>query len=107
MSTALERYERVLQHDHIQKIIEIEPDFKQILDQATVTGGMEMKWQRYDMLKHEGEKLVGWKCNNPALSSHVYHEALTWALDQLLPDESAFDANRKVERDEDEGYDYV
>ncbi len=102
MNTALERYERVLQHDHIQKIIEVEPDFKQILDQATVTGGMEMKWTRYDMLKHEGEKLVGWKSRNAALSSHIYHEALTWALDQLLPDESAFDVNRERKYKEDE-----
>ena len=104
MNTALERYERVLQNDHIQKIIEVEPDFKHILDQATVTGGMEMKWKRYDMLKHEGEKLVGWKCSNPVLSSHVYHEALTWALDQLLPDESAFDANRERRRQLEEEY---
>ncbi|SRR5260221_14500580 len=100
--TVDERRERVYHNEMIQKIVKHAPSVRFILEQATTTGGMDLRWARYDLLKHEAEKYVGWTSNNPHLMDSHYHDALCWALDVLLPHDDAFDANKDLKIIDDE-----
>jgi hypothetical protein len=87
--TRAESVKLVKENKYIQQILRLEPDFQHLLDLAVHLPRRYNRWQSHTALKNAGSEIVGWSAQQPELRTSAHHEAMCWAFDMLLPDETA------------------
>jgi hypothetical protein len=78
--------EQVQQHESIQHILNIEPTFQNILDLAAHPTPRYNRWVSYEALKRMSQQFVGWGAHHAVLRTSQHWDAMTWAIDLLLPE---------------------
>lgn len=78
--------EQVQRHESIQHILSVEPDFQRILDLAAHPTPRHNRWVSYEALKRMSQQYIGWGARHEGLRDSRYWDAMTWAIDLLLPE---------------------